>query len=167
MSYTILRPTVLFGKEDILINNIAWMLRRFPIFGVFGDGRYCLQPIYVDDLAKLAVQHGRFSENVILNAIGPETFTYRDLVRTLGEIIRRPRPIIRISPRLGYLIGSAVGRLVGDVTITWDEIKGLMSDLLHVNTPPTGTTKLTDWAPTHAATLGNHYASELARRRTS
>ncbi len=43
ISYAILRPAVLFGKEDILINNIAWTLRRFPVFALFGDGRYRLQ----------------------------------------------------------------------------------------------------------------------------
>ena len=55
LSHAILRPTVLFGREDILINNIAWALRRFPFFAVFGDGAYRLQPIHVDDLADLAV----------------------------------------------------------------------------------------------------------------
>ena len=77
--YAILRPTVLFGKEDILINNIAWMLRKFPVFGVFGNGRYRIQPIYVDDLAQLAVEQGKSRENKIINAIGPEIFTYREL----------------------------------------------------------------------------------------
>ena len=67
MSYAILRPAVLFGKEDILINNIAWALRRFPVFGVFGDGNYGIQPIYVDDLAKLAVEQGAMRENKIIN----------------------------------------------------------------------------------------------------
>ncbi|MEW5984499.1 MAG: NAD(P)H-binding protein [Acidobacteriota bacterium] len=80
VSYAILRPTVLFGREDILINNIAWMLRRFPVFGVFGDGRYKLQPIFVDDLAGLAVEEASSSENVVRDATGPETFTYRELV---------------------------------------------------------------------------------------
>ncbi len=56
MSYAILRPTVIFGKEDILINNIAWFLRRFPVFTLPGDGEYRLQPIYVADLAKLAAE---------------------------------------------------------------------------------------------------------------
>ncbi len=164
LSYSILRPTVLFGKEDILINNIAWMLRTFPIFGVFGDGNYCLQPIYVDDLAQLAVQQGRSREKAIINAIGPEAFTYRALVQTIGKIINRPRPVLSIPPRLGYLLGCAVGQMVGDVTITWEEVKGLMADLLHVDAPPAGTTKLTLWAQANAATLGRHYASELARR---
>ena len=59
ISYAILRPTVLFGKEDILINNIAWGLRYLPVFGVFGDGKYKMQPIYVEDLADLAIRSGR------------------------------------------------------------------------------------------------------------
>ena len=124
LSYAILRPTVLFGKEDILINNIAWMLRKFPLFGVFGDGQYRLQPIYVDDLAKLAVEQGRRRENVIINAIGPETFTYRDLVKALGQIIGKNRPIISISPRLGYMAGRVMSWLMDDVVITREEIAG-------------------------------------------
>ena len=105
LSYAILRPTVLFGKEDILINNIAWALRHLPIFGVFGVGRYRLQPIYVDDLAKLAVEQGERRENVVIDAIGPETFTYRGLVQTIGEIIGARRPILGMPPALGYLAG--------------------------------------------------------------
>ena len=85
LSYAILRPTVLFGKEDILINNIAWMLRHLPVFGVFGDGEYRLQPIYVEDLAELAVCYGASQDNVIINAIGPETFRYRELVATIAS----------------------------------------------------------------------------------
>jgi NADH dehydrogenase len=165
LSYAILRPTVLFGKEDILINNIAWMLRRFPIFGVFGDGEYRVQPIYVDDLAKLAVEQGENSENNILNAIGPETFTYRELVQTLGEAMGVKRPILSIPPTLGFVVGQLVGRIVNDVTITREEIEGLMADLLHVDAPPTGTTRLTDWVRPYASTLGQQYTSELARRR--
>lgn len=165
LSYAILRPTVLFGKEDVLINNIAWVLRRFPVFGVFGDGQYRLQPIYVDDLAALAVEQGRSRENRIIDAIGPETFTYRGLVRTIGEIIGAPRPIIPVPPVAGWFVGWIVGRLVGDVTITRAEIDGLMSDLLYTNSPPAGETKLTDWAKAHADTLGVKYASELARHR--
>ena len=165
LSHAILRPTVLFGKEDILINNIAWCLRRFPVFGVFGDGQYRLQPIYVDDLAELAVKQGRESTNTIIDAIGPETFTYRDLVRGIGTIIGRARPIISLPPSLGYASGWLIGKFMGDVVITREEIEGLMQNLLCTNSPPAGTTPLTAWAQAHAATLGQHYASELARRR--
>jgi len=165
LSYAILRPTVLFGKEDILINNIAWCLRWFPVFGVFGDGQYKLQPIYVDDLAELAVRQGREGGNAIVDAIGPETFTYRDLIREVGAIIGKPRPIISLPPSLGYASGWLIGKFTGDVVITREEIKGLMQDLLCTKSPPAGSTQLTVWSREHAATLGQHYASELARRR--
>jgi len=165
MSYAILRPTVLFGKEDILINNIAWMLRRLPVFGVFGRGDYRLQPIYVDDLAKLAVEQGKRRDNVVIDAIGPETFTYRELVQTIGALIGKPRFVLPMLPQLGYAVGSVIGWLMQDVTITREEIKGLMADLLYVDSPAAGSTRLSDWVREHASSLGMVYANELARRR--
>jgi uncharacterized protein YbjT (DUF2867 family) len=164
VSHAILRPTVLFGPEDILINNIAWALRRLWVFGVFGRGNYRLQPIYVDDLAALAVEHGAGRENITIDAIGPETFTYRQLVKAIGEAIGKTRPVISTPPFIGYIAGWILGKCVGDVMITREEIKGLMADLLHTDSAPTGTTRLTDWINEHADSLGRKYASELARR---
>lgn len=164
VSHAILRPAVLFGGNDILINNIAWILRTLPVFGMFGDGSYRLQPIHVDDLAALAVEQGRGSENTVIQAIGPETFTYRDLVQTLARILGISRPMVPVPPFVGYAAGWVLGRLLRDVTITRDEIKGLMDNLLYVDAPPAGKTRLTDWASQHASSLGRHYASELARR---
>ena len=165
VSYAILRPTVLFGREDILINNIAWALRHLPVFGVFGDGEYKLQPIYVEDLADLALEHGATRANVVVNAIGPETFTYRGLAKTIGDLIGVRRPIVGVPPWFGYGAGWVLGKMVGDVMIRREEIEGLMANLLYVDTPPTGTTRLTDWIRENAATLGRHYTSELARRK--
>ncbi len=165
LSHAILRPAVLFGKEDILINNIAWLLRTFPVFGVFGKGGYRLQPVFVDDLAALAVEWGRRTDIATIEAIGPEIFTYRDLVGTIGRIIGKERPIVEISPKLGYVLGWLVGNVVGDVLITREEIIGLMDDLLCVEgVPSPGTGKLTEWARENAGSLGRRYASELARR---
>ena len=167
--HAILRPAVLFGEEDIVFNNIAWMLRNFPVFGVFGDGNYRIQPVYVDDLAALAVEYGEKSGNYVINAVGPETFTYRELVKTIAAIIGKPRPIVPIPPFLGYLAGACLGLVMKDVVITWPEIEKLMSGLLCVDTPPTAPTRFTEWAKEHADTLGKKYASELARQldRTS
>ena len=164
ISYAILRPTVLFGQEDILINNIAWMLRKMPVFGVFGDGRYRLQPVYVDDLAKVAVAQGATIEKRIINAIGPETFTYRELVAMIGQNIGVERPIVSVPPWLGLQAGHLLGWLMGDVLITREEIQGLMGDLLYVDAPPAGETRLTDWARRHAKSLGMQYSNELVRR---
>jgi len=163
--HTILRPAVLFGDGDILINNIAWALRHLPCFGVFGDGEYKLQPIHVEDFAALAVREANAAGDRTIEAIGPETFTYRELARTLGEIIGCRRPIFGVPPWFGYAAGRLVGWWHRDEFVTREEIAGLMENRLYVDAPPAGTTKLTNWAKQHAATLGCTYASELARRR--
>jgi uncharacterized protein YbjT (DUF2867 family) len=165
LSYAILRPAVLFGREDILINNIAWTLRKMPVFLIFGGGQYHLQPIYVDDLAKLAVEQGQTNEDRIINAIGPETFTYRQLVQSLAEILGKRRLFLSVPPGIGYLGGNVLGWFLRDKMFTRQEIEGLMAGLLSVDAPPAGETKLTDWARQHADQLGVRYASELARRR--
>jgi len=164
ISYCILRPTVLFGKEDVLINNIAWSLRHLPVVGVFGSGDYKLQPIYVDDLAQAAAERAGGERDEILQAIGPETFTYRELVARVGAGIGVKPRIIAVSPGLGYWACRMVGLFVGDVVITREEIRGLMEGRLCVDAPPLGATKLTDWIDHHRDTLGRRYTSEMARR---
>jgi len=164
VSYCILRPTVLFGKEDVLVNNIAWSLRHLPVIGVFGAGDYRLQPIYVDDLAQAAAQKVGDDRDEVIEAIGPETFTYRELVASVGRALGVRRPIISVPPGLGYWGCRLVGWFVGDVVITREEIRGLMEGRLCVNAPPLGSTKLTEWMDRHRDTLGRHYTSEMARR---
>jgi len=165
LPYAILRPAVLFGKEDILINNIAWALRRLPVFGLFGHGSYRLCPIYVEDLAAAAVEYGRSRERAVVDAVGPETFSYRELVETVGRIIGANRPLVRLPGWLGWLAGKLIGTIYGDVMITMDEVRGLTANLLHVDSIPLGTTRLTEWVRAHRETLGRHYTSEMARRK--
>jgi hypothetical protein len=154
-----------FWPEDILINNIAWMLRRFRVFGVFGDGNYKLQPIFVDDLAQLAVEAAASSQNLLRDAIGPETFTYRELVAVIGTAIGHERPILRVPPWFGVAVGRLLGAAVGDVVVTSEEVAGLMQNLLVTTSPPVGSTALSQWVLQHREALGRRYSNELARRR--
>lgn len=164
LSYCILRPTVLFGKEDVLINNIAWSLRHLPVVGVFGAGDYRLQPICVDDLAQAVAQKVSERQDEIIEAIGPETFVYRELVAMIGQAVGVKRPIVSVSPIVGYWSCRLIGRFVGDIVITREEIRGLMEGRLYVDAPPLGATRLTDWIGRHRDSLGRHYTSEMARR---
>ena len=166
MPWCILRPTVLFGKEDVFINNIAWALRRLPVFGVFGDGGYRMQPIHVDDLARAAADAATDPGGAdrVIEAIGPETFTYRAMVGMIARELGLRRAIVGMPPPLAYAGCAALGKMVGDVIITRDEIRGLMEGRLCVDAPPLGATRLTDWVRTHRETLGRRYTSELARR---
>ena len=163
LSYAIIRPTVIFGDEGILINNIAWLLRRLPLFGIFGSGGYKIQPVYVKDMARIMVEAGQSAENLIMDAVGPETYTFAELVRLIAKTINSNARIIPLSPRLGLLIGKLVGPLVGDVLITKDEIYGLMANLLYSKDKPTGTTRLSKWITKNAKTLGKTYFGELKK----
>ena len=164
VSRCILRPAVLFGREDILINNIAWSLRHLPVYGVFGAGDYKLQPIYIDDFADLAVEQTAREPDEIINAIGPETFTYRQLAEIVRDTLGLRRPIVSVPPAVGYWAGRWLGLMLGDVVITREEIRGLMQGRLYVDAPPVGQTRLTEWVRTNRETVGRCYNSELARR---
>ena len=163
MSYAILRPTVLFGTEDILINNIAWLLRRFPVFGQIGDGNYKIQPVFVDDLAQLAVEAGARSDNLVWDTVGPDIFTFDELVRLIGEKIGHPRTILHAAPRLALAAAQFISLFVKDVVLTREEVGGLLAGLLVSQQPPRAHTRLADWLQQNRDTVGAKYASELKR----
>lgn len=164
LNYAIVRPTVLFGPEDILINNIAWALRLFPVFCLFGDGNYHVQPVHVDDMAAIMVEQGQGRDCVCIDAVGPEDFLYRDLVAMIGEAIGKKRRMIRLSPRYALAAAGIIGKLIGDVLVTRDEIDAMMRNVLHAPGSPVAATRLSDWVREHADTLGRVYHSELDRR---
>jgi len=163
LSYAILRPTVIFGAEDILINNIAWLLRKFPLFPVPGRGDYRVQPVYVEDMAEMAVRAGEQEENTILDAAGPEIFAFDDLVRLIAQRVHSRARLVHVPAALAHPLAGLVGYLVKDVVLTREEIKGLMADLLISHAPPLGKTLFSKWLEENAATIGTKYASELSR----
>ncbi len=163
LSYAIIRPTVIFGAEGILINNIAWLLRRFPIFAVFGQGDYQIQPVFVEDVAEIAVSTGHKDDNIVMDAVGPEIFTFDELVRLITNKIHSRAKIVHLRPGLALLIAKFIGYLVRDVVVTKDEIDGLMSNLLVSEGPPAGHTRLSEWLDQNSDSVGTKYVSELAR----
>ncbi|HUF00124.1 MAG TPA: NAD(P)H-binding protein [Anaerolineales bacterium] len=167
MSYAILRPTVLVGDEDILINNIAWLLRRFPFFALPGDGSYRLQPVHVDDVAALAVEGVYRADNYIIDAVGPDIFTFKEMVRLIGEKIGTRRPLISVPPRLALRAAQFLSLFVKDVLLTPEEVDGLMAGLLVSKEPPRGKTRLADWLETNKDQVGAEYASEIKKHYKS
>lgn len=163
LHYAILRPTVVFGKEDILINNIAWYLRHFPIFGILGDGNYRLQPIYANDLAEMAIHAAKQKQNVIVDAAGPEIFTFNDLVTLIKDRIQSKAKIIHVPSRMALLFSKMIGMVVRDIVLTKEEADGLMGDLLYSQDPPRGKTRLSTWLDKNSDFIGVRYASELDR----
>ncbi len=163
LSQAIIRPTVIFGPEDILINNIAWILRRFPVFAVPGAGQYRMQPVFVEDMAEICVDAGRRDDDLVMDAVGPEVFSFEELVRLIARTIGSRAWIGHAPAGMALLLSRLVGAAVGDVVLTADEVKGLMANLLVSAGPPTGRTRLSDWLAENAGTVGAHYASEVRR----
>jgi NADH dehydrogenase len=163
LSYAIVRPTLLFGEGDVLINNIAWLLRHLPVFAIPGDGRYRLQPMYIKDHAGLQVEVGLETTDVVVDSAGPEIFTFDELVHLLRRALHLRALVIHTPPVLALAGAMVAGRLAGDMLLTRDELDDLMNDILVSHEPPRGTTRLTEWLPLHRDEVGRHYASEIAR----
>jgi len=164
MSYAILRPTVLVGGgEDILINNIAYLMRHFPIFFIPGDGSYGIQPVHVEDLADLAVKGIYSQENYVIDAVGPDIFTFKEMVQLIGEKVGARRLLIPLPPRVALLAAQFLGLFVNDVILTPEEVAGLMAGLLVSKGPPSCKTSFRDWLKKNQNKVGTLYASELAR----
>jgi nucleoside-diphosphate-sugar epimerase len=164
VSYAIVRPTFLFGGgRDILANNIAWILRRMPLFAVPGDGRYLVQPIHVDELARICLQAAHGRGGVIVDAAGPDTISFEELVRAIRDALGRRTPILHAPPAAMAALARALGLVVRDVVLTADEIRGLTAGLLVSHQPALGQISFLEWLTEHGPTLGAAYANELDR----
>jgi len=164
LSYAIIRPTVIFGAEGALINNIAWLLRKFPVFAIPGLGDYRIQPVFVEDVADVAVNAGHQDDNIVLDTVGPETCTFDELVRMIaGQINSRAR-IVHVRPGLALFLAKLIGYVLRDVVITGDEIDGLMSNLLVSEGEATAPTLFSEWSARNADNIGRRYIPGLERR---
>ncbi|MBI2864818.1 MAG: NAD(P)H-binding protein [Chloroflexi bacterium] len=163
LSYAIIRPALIFGLESILINNIAWLLRRFPLFVLPRSGQYRLQPVHVEDLADLAIEAARTKENLVFDAVGPEVFTFDELVRLIAAAVGRRPQIIHLWPGPALAFAKLIGYVVRDVVLTDDEARGLMANLLVSGGTPTAPTRLSEWLRQNAGCVGTGYASEFNR----
>ena len=100
---------------------------------------------------------------MVVDAIGPETYTFNELVRLIADRIHSRAKIVHVRPGLAFFLARLTGYVAKDVVITRDEIEGLMSNLLVSQAKPTGRTRLSEWLEQHADSAGVEYASELKR----
>jgi nucleoside-diphosphate-sugar epimerase len=164
VAYSIVRPTLVFGGDrDVLVNNIAWILRRMPVFALPGNGSYPVQPVHVDDLAWICEQSAGVDGDVILDAAGPETMSFDELVRAVRRAIAARAPIIRLPAVAMAAVSRALGLLVHDVVLTAEEIAGLTTGLLVSHGEPLGRIAFSDWLSEHCGSIGCLYANELER----
>lgn len=161
LPYAVLRPSVLFGEGGVLLNNIAWLLRHFPLFGVGGRGDYRIRPIHVDDLATLAVAASKWPDDRAVDAVGPERPTFLELAGQIHEAVGSRARIVRV-PAPGVLAMSKVlGAVLRDVLLTPDEYRSMAAGLADSDAPSTGSVVLSEWIAANGETLGRQYANEL------
>lgn len=163
LEWVIVRPTLTYGLGDILINNLAWALRRLPVYGLPGLGRYTVQPVHVDDVARICIEAASGEAGRVMDAAGPEILTYRDLVELVRGAIGSRSIVLPMPGLVVFATARLLGLVVRDVVLTRDEIRELTSSLLTSHQPPLGTIRVTDWVRANADALGRRWASELAR----
>jgi NADH dehydrogenase len=163
LAWAIVRPTLIFGAGDILINNIAWLLRRLPFFGIPGRGDYRLQPVAGEDVAAIATWAAEQVDNVTVDAAGPDIIYYSEMVESIAIAVRKHPRFLYMSPRNALRAVKVLDRIVNDVMLNEPELEGLMQELLVSKERPRGTLRLDNWLLTHAENLGTRYASELDR----
>ncbi len=117
-------------------------------------------------MADLVVDAGQQRDSFQIDAVGPDIFTFAQLVRLIAEKLHKRVIMTHVSPGIAFSLAKLIEPFVGDVLITREEILGLMADLLISHEPPTGHTRLSDWLEEHSASVGKKYASELARHYT-
>src|SRR5437870_7400463 len=163
LQWAIVRPTLIFGAGNILINNIAWLLRRLPVFGIPGRGDYRLQPVAGEDVAEIATWAAAQGGNVTVDAAGPDIIYYSEMVESIAiAVVRHPR-FVFLSPKNTIRASKVIGRLAKDVTLNEPELQGLMQELLVSREKPRGTRRLDNWLLSNADGIGRSYASELER----
>lgn len=102
-------------------------------------------------------------ESFIWDAVGPDIFSFDELVALIGKSIAHPKPILHLPPRLALTAAQFLSLFVGDVLLTPQEVDGLMAGLLVSSEPPRCKTRLGDWLAENRETVGAQYASELQR----
>ena len=163
VAHSIVRPTVVFGHGDVLVNNLAWLLRRFPVFAIPGSGDYGVRPVHVDDVARLCVAAAAEQGNGSVDAVGPETFTFGQWVALVRDAVGARAWLVQVPAALVPPVTGVLGRAVGDILLTRDELVGLMMGLVTTEGPATGRIVFSDWLAEHASEIGRHYASEVRR----
>jgi uncharacterized protein YbjT (DUF2867 family) len=163
VSHAVLRPAILFGGDGVLINNIAWLLRRLPVFAIGGSGDYRVRGIHVDDLAQLCLEVGASTDDTVTDAVDPERPTFNELVQSIRKSVGGRTRIIHVPGGLVSPLSSVLGLVLRDVLLTKEEYQAMAAGLADTEGPPTGTIRLSTWIQEHRDTLGVDYANELKR----
>ena len=115
ITFVIVQPTWVYGPEDVALNRFMGFAKRLPFVPTFGNGQQMMQPIFIDDLAKIiadALEKPEANDQTF-EAGGPERLSMDDVVRTALEVSGKKRPILHQPAAVGKLMATLLQVLPG------------------------------------------------------
>ena len=96
LEYTIIRPTWVYGPDDVALNRFLGFARWLPFVPLTGSGNQQLSPVFIDDVGRLAADAVRSdsARNQVFELGGPETLSMREIIRTALRVSGRRRPLL-------------------------------------------------------------------------
>ena len=129
LSYSIVRPTMLFGPNDKLLTVMLRTIARYHRFPMFGDGEYHVSPLAARDLARILRREATLSGRHTVSAGGPARWRYRDLTDRMFSLLKRPPRYVHFSPRASVRLARWLERLGSSLLYAY-EVEWLLSDRL-------------------------------------
>jgi len=125
LDLVVLRPSVMFGERDHLMNRFAALQRVFPVIPLAG-ALARLQPVWVEDVAAAIIRSLELRRGgEIIECVGPAVYTLRELVELAGRWSGRPRRVVPLPDALGRLQALLLELLPGEPLMSRDNLDSL------------------------------------------
>ncbi len=162
--YAIARPAFLFGARPVLINNMAWACRHLPLVPVGDGGRYIVRGIHVNDLAALCADLADGPAGTVLDAVGPDRITFRELLEQVRDVVSPRTAIVSVPGRMLTAAADMLALVLRDQILTRDEYQAMAAGLADSQGTTTGSTRFTDWIHQAGPGLGHQYINDTRDR---
>jgi NADH dehydrogenase len=108
LEWVILRPTWVYGPEDPSLNRFLGLGKLLPFIPMFGDGKQAMQPVFIDDVARVGADCALRPEaaNQLFEIGGPEVMSMNDVVKAAVEAQGKKKGIFHQPVVLGKIIGA-------------------------------------------------------------
>jgi len=133
---TILRPSIVYSSSDSFSTSMMTLLSRLPVFPLYYSGKTQFLPINVSDLVDII--YNIISKNIssqIIECVGPETLTFREILEKLLLLINKKRLLIPVPLFFGKM-SAKIFQLFPKPLLNEDSLK-----LLKYNSVPSGNYK--------------------------
>lgn len=150
----VVRPALVFGGEAAMLDDLARVLRRVPVFGLPAGGRFRVRPVHVDDVVDLCLAGSEVDEPTVVDAVGPERPTFRELVTQVRDAVGSRARLVGLPVPVVLAAGRLLGRLQGRELLTAEELRSTIDGLADADGPATGSRSLSAWLAEHGAELG-------------